>query len=149
MWERFENLQNVHVTAVAVQTSLSLLYGNHQQFLQTADTILQKLSNYDKAAYKIITGDLNFGNCFCKVPILNPKPLDSTAPDLFSSYGFQQLIDIPTRVTDNSMSLISLIFVNKPDDVVCHGTLHKIADHDGVLASFNTKIAKQKRMEKR
>ena len=65
MWERFENLQNVHVTAVAVQTSLSLLYGNHQHFLQTADTILQKLSNYDKAASKIISGDLNFGNCFC------------------------------------------------------------------------------------
>ena len=121
---------------------------DHQLFLQTADTILQHLSNYDKAAYKIISGDFNFGNCFCKVPILNPKPLDSTAPDLFSSYGFQQLIDIPTRVTENSMSLISLIFVNKPDDVVCHGTLHRIADHDGVLVSLNTKIAKQKPVTK-
>jgi hypothetical protein len=31
---------------------------------------------------------------------LNPKPLDATAPDLFSSYGFQKLIDIPTCVID-------------------------------------------------
>ena len=46
------------------------------------------------------------------------------------------------------MSLISLIFVNKPDDVVCHGTLHRIADHDGVLVSLNTKIAKQKPVTK-
>ena len=38
---------------------------DHQLFLQTADTILQHLSNYDKAAYKIISGDLNFGNYFC------------------------------------------------------------------------------------
>ena len=88
--------------------------------------------------------DLNFGNCYCKVPILNPKPLDFTAPDLFSSYGFNQLIDIPTRVTENTVSLISLIYVNQSDDVVCHGTLHKIADHDGVLVSFNTKSLKPK-----
>ena len=33
----------------------------HQLFLQTADNILQQLSNYDKAAYKLIAGDLNFG----------------------------------------------------------------------------------------
>ena len=87
---------------------------------------------------------MNFGNIYCKVPILNPKPLDNSAPDLFSSFGFQQLIDIPTRVTENTVSLISLIYVNKPDDVICHGTLHRIADHDGVLVSFNTKSEKQK-----
>ena len=52
--------------------------------------------------------------------------------------------DIPTHVTENTTSLISLIYVNQPDDVVCHGTLHKIADHDGVLASFNTISVKPK-----
>ena len=57
----------------------------------------------------------------------------------FTSHGFQQIIDIPTRFAENTVSLISLIFINQPDDVVCHGTLHKIADHDGVLVSFKTK----------
>jgi hypothetical protein len=47
-------------------------------------------------------------------------------------------------VTENTVSLISLIYVNKPDDVICQGTLHRIADHDGVLVSFNTKSVKQK-----
>ena len=75
---------------------------------------------------------------------MNPKPLDSVAPDLFSSYGFKQLIDIPTRVTQISVSLIDLIFVNKPDDIICHGTIPKIADHDGTIVSFNTKSEKQK-----
>ena len=117
---------------------------DHQHFLQTAEDILQQLSNYEKADYKLLSGDLNFGNCYCKVPILNPKPLDSSAPDLFSSYGFHQLIDIPTRVTENTVSLISLIYVNRPDDVVCHGTLHRIADHDGVLVSFNIESKKPK-----
>ena len=104
---------------------------------------MQRLSSYDKATYKVFTGDLNFGNCYCKIPILNPKPLDSRAPDLFSSFGFNQLIDIPTRITENTVSLISLIYVNQPYDIVCHGTLHKIADHDGVLVSFNTLSTKQ------
>ena len=83
------------------------------------------------------------------MPILNPKPLDATAPDLFSSFGFHQLIDIPTRITENTISLISLIYVNKPDDVICHGTLHRIADHDGVLVSFNTKSVRQKPKSKK
>ena len=121
---------------------------DHQLFLETADNILSKLNNYDSAKYKIISSDLNFGNCYCRNPILNPKPLDSVAPDLFSSYGFQQLIDIPTRVTDISVSLIDLIFINKPDDIICHGTLPKIADHDGTLVSFNTKTNKQKQQTK-
>ena len=87
--------------------------------------------------------DLNFGNCQCKYPILNPKPLDSVAPDLFSSYGFTQLIDIPTRTTDTSLSLIDLFYLNNSENVICHGTLPKIADHDGVIVSFNVKSQKQ------
>ena len=117
---------------------------DHQQFLQFADNTLSKLADYSSAKYKVIASDLNFGNCYCKSPILNPKPLDSNAPDLFSSYGFLQLIDIPTRITLNCLSLIDLIYVNQPDDVICHGTLPKIADHDGVVVSFNTKNIKQK-----
>ena len=75
---------------------------------------------------------------------MSPKPLDSVAPDLFASYGFQQLIDIPTRITAISISLIYLIFVNKPDDIICHGTIPKIADHDGTIVSFNIKSYKKK-----
>ena len=121
---------------------------DHQQFLETAENILSKLNSYDTAQYKIIASDLNFGNCYCKNPILNPKLLDSSAPDLFESYGFQQLIDIPTRVTLVSVSLIDLIFVNKPDDIICHGTLPNIADHEGTLVCFNTKSKKPKQKSK-
>ena len=53
-------------------------------------------------------------------------------------------LDIPTRITENTISLIDLFHVNKPDDIVCHGTLHRIADHDGIFVSFNTKSIKPK-----
>ena len=61
---------------------------DHQMFLEFAENTLSKLGNYRSAKYKIIASDLNFGNCYSKCPILNPKPLDSVAPDVFSSHGF-------------------------------------------------------------
>ena len=73
---------------------------------------------------------------------MQPKPLDNKDPDLFASYGFTQLIYIPTRITDTSTSLIDLLYVDSSEDVVIHGTLPKIADHDGIFASFNTLSAK-------
>ena len=120
----------------------------HQHFLQTAEIILNQLISYDKVEYKIISSDLNFGNCFCKNPILGPKPLDFLASDLFESFGFQQLIDIPTRVTLGTISLIDLIFTNKMDNIICHGTLPKIADHDGTIVCFSTKSKKDKQKTK-
>ena len=116
---------------------------DHQLFLDAAEDILSNLNNYSAANYKIISSDLNFGNSYCKCPILTPKPLDSVAPDLFASFGFHQLIDIPTRTTETTMSLIDLIYINNPENVICHGTLPRIADHDGTLVSFNLKCKKQ------
>ena len=121
---------------------------DHQLFLQTAEDILTKLKNYNYANYKVIASDLNFGNSYCKYPILSPKPLDPVAPDLFASFGFTQLIDIPTRATETTLSLIDLFYLNNTDNVICHGTLPKIADHDGILASFNIKTIKQSQKTK-
>ena len=121
---------------------------DHQHFLQTAENILLQLNNYKSAQYKIISSDLNFGNCYCKNPILIHKPLDSSAPDLFESFGFQQLVDIPTRVAFGTISLIDLIFTNMKENIVCHGTLPKIADHEGTIVCLNTKSTKSKSKSK-
>ena len=56
--------------------------------------------------------------------------MDAGAADLFSSFGFTRLIDIPTRVTKDTTSLIDLIFGRNTDNVKSHGTLPKIADHN-------------------
>merc|ERR1712129_98841 len=92
-----------------------------------------------EAGVKIVSGDLNFGNCFCLDPTLPFKPLDNAASQLFSSFGFTQLLDIPSRITDNTMSLLDLVFVESLDLVDQYGTLPPIADHDGTIVSFNIK----------
>ena len=117
---------------------------DHELFLDTAQDILEKLNEYKKASLKLITGDLNFGNIYCKNIELRPKPLDLAAGDLFTSFGYKQLISIPTRLTENTLSLVDLIFIDNLDEVECHGTLPKIADHDGIIASFKFKTEKTK-----
>ena len=47
------------------------------------------------------------------------------------------MIDIPTRITDTCTSFIDLIFVQLIDNVTIHGTIGKIADHDGVFITFH------------
>ena len=109
---------------------------DHDFFLKTAEQILKNLSEY-RADVKVISSDLNFGNCYCVEPILPPKPLDKSAPQLFSSYGFNQLIDIPTRLTLTTTSLIDLLYVESQDLVDQFGTLPQIADHEGTLLCLN------------
>ena len=120
---------------------------SHSEFLNETEIILGKLCSY-KADNKIIASDFNFGNTYCKLPILPPKPLDRHAPDLFSSFGFSQLIDIPTRVTRDTTSLVDLIFTSNSDYLQSFGTLAKIADHDGTFVSFHCQRNKSKNITK-
>ena len=119
----------------------------YDEFLQESEIILNNLQNH-KSDVKIIASDLNFGNIYCKSPLLDHKPLDQTAPELFSSYGMQQLIDIPTRVREHTISLVDLFFVSTIDNVKAHGTLPAIADHDGIFASFHSIKTRAKPLKK-
>ena len=108
----------------------------YDEFLTESETLLHRLSIH-RSDIKIIASDLNFGNVYSKSIILDPKPLDQTAPELYASYGMTQLIDIPTRVREHTISLVDLFFVSSIDNVKLHGTLSAIADHDGIFASFH------------
>ena len=115
----------------------------YETFLAASDNVLSRLTNHS-ADTNVFLSDMNFGNCYSKSPILTPKPLDSFAPELFQSFGFSQVIDIPTRVTEQTTSLIDLIFVSCIDNITSHGTLGKIADHDGIFITFQCSQEKQK-----
>ena len=50
--------------------------------------------------------------------------------EISDTYGLQQLITEPTRITESSSSLIDVIFTNCINRVVCSGVLHiGISDH--------------------
>ena len=105
---------------------------DHELFLDVADTILNFVSNH-QAGLRVFTSDFNFGDCYGLEPQMEFKPLDNEAPELFSSYNFTQWIDIPTRVSRRTLSLLDLIFVDSLDLVEEYGILPEISDHVGVL----------------
>ena len=51
---------------------------SHDHFLTSAEQILGQLSTYEADA-KIISSDLNYGNCYSVDPVLSFKPLDIAA----------------------------------------------------------------------
>ena len=81
---------------------------------------------------------MNFGDCYNSYGGLNGKSLDEKAAPIFLEKNFYQLIDIPTRKVDNSVSLIDLIFISKTDDVVLTAVTPPISDHSGTIISLNT-----------
>ena len=107
------------------------------KFLENIEITLGKIRSH-RSANKIICGDMNFGDCFNCYGGLNGKSLDDKAAPIFLEKNFYELIDIPTRKVDNSVSLIDLIFINKTDDVVLTAVTPPISDHSGTLISLNT-----------
>ena len=69
---------------------------SHVEFTTEIEVILSNV-NQNQSNTKIFLADFNFGNCYCKLPVLEPKPLDGLAPEIFSGQGYEQIIDIPTR----------------------------------------------------
>ena len=50
--------------------------------------------------------------------------------NITNTYGLQQLINEPTRITNSTSTLIDLIYTNYPERVVCSGVSHcSISDH--------------------
>ena len=113
------------------------LVSDQQQFLSEMEATLSIIRKH-RCFNSILVGDYNFGSIYSALPGLSPKPLDDKAPDLFTQYGYSQLVDLPTRQFNLSCSLIDLIYIEKIDNVVLTGLLPPLSDHSGTLLSCNT-----------
>ena len=107
--EQFEHIY-VDVYVSSKKCYINVLYQppnetvkDQNLFLQVSNSLLEKLDNYN-AYTSILSGDLNFGNIYSEKFALEHKPLDHDASDLYATYGFSQIIDIPTRFSKNCTS---------------------------------------------
>ena len=156
-YQRKKNLENKnleHIACEAIVGSekylINVIYRPpnetpeaHDQFISNIEDTLIKINKH-KADTRLLCGDFNFGSNFNWGGGLRPKPLDEKGTDTFSAAGYDQLIDIPTRYgSDFSVSLIDLIFIDKKDNLINVATLPQLADHQGTLATFNTKSFKK------
>ena len=82
----------------------------------------------------LCVGDFNL-NVACKIS-LEYKFIS----DLMFSFNLVQIIDKPTRINNNSESIIDLIITDKPDLVTDHGVVHSeliTTDHEIVYCDIN------------
>lgn len=96
----------------------------------TDTTISALLPHFDRV---IFLGDFNVDQ------LHNTALLQS-----MSSYGFEQLISEPTRVTASSMTLLDVIFYNKSDQVASSGIINAdlISDHSLIYCVLKHEITR-------
>ena len=103
-----------------------VIYRQHndpEQFLQYLDMTLEKLSSSDKVVY--LMSDFNIDLLKCEISDYSHNFLLS-----LQCYSFFPVIDKPTRVYNNSATLMDKIFVNRFDHKISGGNIvSDISDH--------------------
>ena len=135
-WNRRQDLENEHVENIWIEINIpkssNILLGvyyrppNTSKFLsKDFDNILNETlqSATDEKKEIILMGDLNV-NYLSKTDNKNIK-------ELLSLYGLTQLINVPTRTTQDSSSLIDIIAANNESSIVSTNVFPlSIGDHD-------------------
>ena len=88
----------------------------------------------------ILTGDLNYNL------LDNSNPNTKNFNNIMNIFDLTQCITSPTRVSNNSASLLDVFLTNKPELIIKSGILHDkpIADHETIYLDFHLKPKKIK-----
>ena len=79
----------------------------------------------------ILLGDFNTDTSSTK-----PSTLKKSLSDFMNLFGFTQIINEPTRVTDTSSTTIDLILVSDVEKITQQGVISNgISDHDIIFAT--------------
>ena len=106
--------------------TIALMYRPPNSCQSLFDTLFCTLCNLDVSMFSnfVLLGDFNI-DYFC-----TQSPLFSKLNFIVSSFNLTQLVSEPTRVSNNSSTLIDLIFVSTPAQVnSCH-TISPLANSD-------------------
>ena len=107
-------------------------------FHDAFDSLLYIFNKYEQP---ILTGDFN-------VNLLTPETSNFKilSDSIIEPFSLTQIIDQPTRITENSRTLIDLMFVKNPEKVVSHGAcaVPGVSDHHLIFMAYDIKKPKFK-----
>lgn len=107
---------------------------SHNSFLQSLESTLENLKQ-NNPFFCLLAGDMNLGNIFSFYD-LPKRSLDEKAKNIFDSFNLTEIIDVGTRYSQQCVSLLDLIFIDRPDFVDKAGVIPQIADHMGCIISL-------------
>lgn len=109
-------------------------HNNIANCIEIFDNILSRIVPiYDKI---IVTGDVN-------IDLLN---LSNPLSQCFNAYGFSQVVNEPTRITQHSVTLLDPIFISDTELFCNSGTLNAdtISDHRLIFCNLNIIVNRSK-----
>ena len=110
-----------------------------RKFLNEIERIFQE----NTVSPHVITGDINLNLYKCTEENYTRDYVTG-----FLSYGFTPAVNLPTRVTDNSYSLIDhFLMKNIDSEINTQIITSDISDHFPILASFNCKLSTNRNSE--
>ena len=126
---------NIESTVIAITRPkckslfIFTIYKAPDQLLESLTEELDTaLSSISLEAEVILLGDFNVNFLATKNDAF--RALKRKLLSLTSMYNLEQLIDKPTRITENSSTLIDLLFANNNHRIVSSGVLHvNLSDH--------------------
>ena len=89
---------------------------NQKDFVDKFQETMNKLEPEQET---VILGDFNF----CLLNKKSNNPIVNNFTNIMQLFNFSQVINVPTRVTQISSSLINLILVNRQENIIGSGVL--------------------------
>ena len=132
------NIQTTIGYVAVIYRSPSQSSNEFAEFLVNFDKLLNQI-NMLKSSFTVILGDLKArSQSWWSDDITSYE--GSHIDCLTTTYGFHQLISVPTHLLPNSSSCIDLIFTDQPNlaaDGGVHPTLHGNCHHQIIFSKFN------------
>jgi exonuclease III len=135
---KYNKEQDIEICAIQLNTQVNTviilcLYrapsGNFENFLNMLDKILYSL--YKPKNEFIICGDININYMETSN---NKKQLDN----LLATYNVTSTVYFPTRIVDNSISMIDNIFIDISRNYTIKPLINGLSDHDAqIISIFN------------
>ena len=123
--------------------TIALFYRPPSSSVSYLDNLFTVLCNINVSLFSnfVLLGDFNI-NYFCTQPLLFSKLMS-----IFSSFNLVQVVSEATRVTENSCTLIDLVFVSCPSQVLSCDTIPPLSnsDHYGLQLKLYVKAPKRQK----
>jgi hypothetical protein len=114
---------------------VSYVYRSPEQLCEWYDTFERQLEKLDAISDNIIImGDLN-------IDYMNLDNVNPSWKDIVKAYNLQQVVDVPTRITHTSQTLIDHVYTNRPDLVKNVEVPYKaVSDHFPVHITWGKQV---------
>ena len=123
---------HISSSTIVIITVYRFPTGNIAYFLNNLEAALNQIYNNTVDIIHVLCGDFN-------INYLNDSQNKQTLNSLLTSYSLYSIIDFPTRIHNNSNTMIDNVFINKYKYVnySAYPLINSLSDHDAQVLELS------------